>query len=153
MDPIEGGCLCGATRYQITAEPLTLYACHCTDCQNASGASFILALRVPSGAVKVVLGEAKPYVRGRVNGPQRKVYRCERCLTGLWSERVERTDFATVYAGTLDDTSPMRPVAHIWTNDMQPWIILPKDALIYDEGPPSMQPLIEAWSERNRPKA
>lgn len=151
--PIEGGCLCGATRYHITAEPLTLYACHCKDCQNSSGASFLLALRVPGGAVTVVCGEARPYVRGRVNGTQRKVFRCERCLTGLWSERVEPAGFATVYAGTLDDTSQLSPVAHMWVSDAQPWMILPNDVLIYDESPPSMQPLIDAWNRRNRSKA
>lgn len=151
--PNEGGCLCGTTLYRITAEPLTLYACHCTDCQNSSGASFLLALRVPAGAVSVVRGEAKPYVRGRPNGPQRKVFRCERCLTGLWSERVEPAGFATIYAGTLHDTSQLHPVAHIWVSDAQPWIVLPKDALIYGESPPSMQPLIDAWSERNQSKS
>jgi len=30
--PYTGRCLCDATRYRVTEEPLTLFACHCTDC-------------------------------------------------------------------------------------------------------------------------
>lgn len=40
MAPYSGGCLCGALRYRVTAEPLTLYACHCTDCQRRTGTAF-----------------------------------------------------------------------------------------------------------------
>ncbi|BAY36106.1 glutathione-dependent formaldehyde-activating GFA [Nostoc sp. NIES-2111] len=27
-----GGCQCGQIRYEIRAEPLTLYVCHCKEC-------------------------------------------------------------------------------------------------------------------------
>lgn len=148
-EPTEGGCLCGTTRYQLTAEPLTLYACHCADCQNASGASFLLALRLPAGGVVVTRGSARPYVRGRPGGPQRNIFRCEKCLTAMWSERVEPASFVTIYAGTLNDTSHLQPVAHMWTADAQPWIVLPNDRLLYVQSPPSMEPLIKAWRERN----
>jgi hypothetical protein len=44
--PYTGGCVCGATCYRLTAEPLTLYACHCTDCQKRSGSAFGLSMWV-----------------------------------------------------------------------------------------------------------
>jgi hypothetical protein len=33
--------------------------------------------------------------------------------------------FRGVRAGSLDDTSWLRPTAHIWTRSKQPWITLP----------------------------
>ena len=35
--PIEGGCLCGAIRYTISAPVAALRACHCTHCQKNTG--------------------------------------------------------------------------------------------------------------------
>jgi len=32
--PLRGGCQCGAVRYEATTIPLTLYTCHCTECQR-----------------------------------------------------------------------------------------------------------------------
>jgi hypothetical protein len=37
--PITGGCVCGAIRYECTAEPLMMGNCHCRDSQRVSGES------------------------------------------------------------------------------------------------------------------
>ena len=44
--PLSGGCQCGRVRYQIRAEPLAVYVCHCTECQRQSGSAFALSLAV-----------------------------------------------------------------------------------------------------------
>ena len=41
--PCTGRCFCEAVQYRITEEPLTFYACHCTDCQKRSGSAFGLS--------------------------------------------------------------------------------------------------------------
>ena len=35
--PVEGGCLCGAIRYQIAGEPVSRSLCHCRSCRHAAG--------------------------------------------------------------------------------------------------------------------
>ena len=47
--PLTGGCQCKGVRYQITAEPLTVYVCHCTECQCQSASAFV----VPSADLKL----------------------------------------------------------------------------------------------------
>jgi hypothetical protein len=39
---LEGGCVCGAVRYRLTAPPLIVHACHCRDCQKQTGSAFVL---------------------------------------------------------------------------------------------------------------
>ena len=40
----EGGCACGACRYELHGTPMIVHACHCTDCQQFSGSVFAAAL-------------------------------------------------------------------------------------------------------------
>jgi hypothetical protein len=149
MKNSQGACICGSVRYEITADPITLFACHCSDCQTATGSGFVLALRVPYGCVSVIQGEAKSYERTEADGRRRIIFRCPHCLTVLWSERPDSKEYITIYGGTLDDSPTLRPVAHIWTRDAQQWMTLPKGTLQYDENPPDMQPLVEAWRRQN----
>jgi hypothetical protein len=43
----QGGCLCGALRYEISGEPLAVAVCHCPDCQVQSGSAFSMSMLVP----------------------------------------------------------------------------------------------------------
>ncbi|OZA00216.1 MAG: hypothetical protein B7X99_05040, partial [Rhizobiales bacterium 17-65-6] len=45
--PLTGGCLCGAVRYEIIAEPVVSCHCHCSLCRRASGAPFATWTTVP----------------------------------------------------------------------------------------------------------
>ena len=37
----RGGCLCGALRYEATAEPLYAGLCYCADCRKADRKSVV----------------------------------------------------------------------------------------------------------------
>jgi hypothetical protein len=148
MKNSRGRCVCASVRYELSAEPLALFCCHCTEAQTASGASFVLALKMPYGGVKVTEGEAEPFLRPEADGQQRRVFRCRGCLAALWSERLDSQEMITVSAGTPDNSATLRPVAHIWTSDAQPWITLPGDALQFPENPPGLAPIVQAWRLR-----
>ena len=145
---LSGGCLCETVRYEIVAEPITLYACHCTDCQTASGASFVLAMRVPTNGIRVTKGNPKPYERSRADGRKKNIFRCPQCLSALWGARVESPQYLTVYAGTLDNSASLQPVVHIWTCDAQPWVAIPDGELVFEQGPPNMRIFEEAWKAK-----
>jgi hypothetical protein len=145
----QGGCLCDSVHYQIVADPLTLYACHCTDCQTASGAAFTLTMVVPRDAIVVQQGTPRPFERQRTDGRRKTIFRCPDCLTALWGVRPGIPNLASVYAGTLDDTSSLQPVGHIWTRSAQPWITVPPGELNFEGQPSDMLPFVRAWKRRS----
>jgi len=56
--PLTGGCPCGAIRYQVTALPLLLYACHCTNCQRQSGSALAINMPVRTETLRMPLAKA-----------------------------------------------------------------------------------------------
>ena len=60
MQKVEGSCLCGKVRYRASAEPVFVAACHCRDCQKATGAAHSINVAVPANALRVE-GQLKPF--------------------------------------------------------------------------------------------
>lgn len=58
---VFGGCLCGATRYELAAEPMMSAHCYCRDCQRSSGGAMASILVVPKAAFRLIKGEPKFY--------------------------------------------------------------------------------------------
>jgi hypothetical protein len=141
----DGGCLCGAVRYRLCDRPLTLYACHCSDCQRHVGAAFGLTLLVPRDAVILLRGEPAIFEAVCEGGRIKRGRFCARCATRLWGEPVKAPTIAALRPGTLDDRSWLRPVAHIWTSSAQPWLTLPDDVLLFPEQPPDVTELIRLY--------
>lgn len=148
-----GGCSCAKLRYEITADPIVVYICHCTDCQTATGASFAISMIVPRDALRVIRGEVERREFELPDGRYRIVFGCSACGAALWGERRDRPEMRNLEAGTLDDTSWFRPVAHIWTRSAQPWIQIPDDVLNYAKQPKDRGPMLRAWQARSEPEA
>src|SRR5947207_1671695 len=56
----EGGCSCGAVRYQVTGEPIMVGICHCTSCRKATGSVFMAYADWPPEAF-VTTGEVRTF--------------------------------------------------------------------------------------------
>jgi len=52
-----GSCECKSIQYKFSGEPLTCYACHCTDCQTSSGSAFGLSMIVNDKDIEIVKGK------------------------------------------------------------------------------------------------
>lgn len=146
--PLTGQCQCGAVRYEIRAEPLSLQACHCTDCQKQSSSAFGMSMIVPREAVVVVAGEPKTWVKPHPSGRLSDCVFCGTCGSRLWHNPHVNTKITILKAGTLDDTSWLDPVGHIWIKSKQPWVQIPQGAITYEAQPPDWSRLMQAWAER-----
>src|SRR6266403_2242558 len=58
---IVGGCMCGAVRYESTAEAVMQANCYCRDCQRSTGGAFAPVVLVPKEAFKLTKGRLKHY--------------------------------------------------------------------------------------------
>ena len=126
MPKIEGGCLCGAVRYSSDAEPIVTAVCHCSDCQKQSGAAFSIVFGVPRDALSLE-GELSRYETEAGDHDEPTVRRfCPKCGSPIVSESAAMDGVAWVKAGTLDDTSWLKPQAHVWTDSAQPWVEVPE---------------------------
>ena len=146
---LAGRCYCGAVRYRINEAPLTVYACHCTDCQKRSGSAFGLSMWVNRAAIEVTQGEAALLVATGHDGRPRRTRACLQCHTRLWSEPEKNPKLAVVRPGTLDDTSWLEPVAHIWTRSAQKWVEIPEGVARYETQPASMAELVTLWRNKH----
>ena len=142
MTPYTGRCFCEQVQYRINEEPMTVYACHCTDCQKRSGSAFGLSMWVNRSAIEVTRGEAALHESTGPDGLPRHGRVCANCGVRLWSEPPKRPGLAVVRPGTLDDTKWLKPMAHIWTRSAQPWFIFPEGVRRYEQQPPSWADLL-----------
>jgi hypothetical protein len=133
---ITGGCLCGQVRYSVNIEPVFQVACHCVHCQKQSGSAFSVNLGVPADAFTLG-GELKTYVdHGEIGRPVLRRF-CPNCGSSILSEIQRDPGLVILKAGTLDDSSIVRPQRHIFCDSRQGWFALPEDALAYARATPA----------------
>ncbi len=133
--PFEGGCLCGAVRYESKSEPLAVMECHCRDCQYASGGASSTAVVIPAGAFKLTKGEPKRF--GSKGDSGADVYRgfCGDCGSPLFSEPPGGA-ILVVKAGSLDDPSWLKIGGALYVSSAQPWAHIDRNLPCFEKMPP-----------------
>lgn len=146
--PMTGGCSCGAIRYEITSFPLLLYACHCKDCQPASGSAFALNMPVATNGFRIVTGEPKGWHHLSPSGARVTSWFCGDCGARIYGSRETRPESMNIRAGTLDDTGWVKPAGHMFTKSAQAWVqswMRSAAAECHEMSPPDFRPLAEKW--------
>ena len=137
MTPKTGGCLCGAVRYELAAEPIVQVACHCRACQRASGGSPTLGMVVPKAALKITQGEPRYYWSAGDTGAKVGRAFCEVCGAPVFSEPAVNPDIAVIKIGSLDDPSAFAVQMDMWMAAAQPWH-RPHDGAARFDGNPTL---------------
>jgi hypothetical protein len=145
--PVSGGCTCGQVHYILSAPPLTVYNCHCKDCQRVSGTGWGMSL-VASDDSFSVTGEVVTYRRTAASGNVIAMNFCATCYSWLWNDP-SSPGFRIVRAGTLDDINWAKPVGNIWTDSAASWAPIDPTLVNFPKGPPGREPLIQAWTRAN----
>ena len=121
-----GRCLCGKITYTLEGDPIATAVCHCSHCQRQGGSAFSVNLIAMSSQL-TLMGELSTYNEMGENGDQIYVRRCfcSSCGSPIVSELALTEGVIALKAGTLDDTSDVKPAVEVWCVDRQPWVSLP----------------------------
>ena len=130
--PYTGGCQCGQVRYELTAEPKRLVACHCKECQRQSGSAFGMSMLVAEDNLAVT-GVTKQFTRIADSGNPNTGVFCPECGVRIYNVPRYVRGMLVLKPGTLDDTSWLRPGYFVWMKSAQGWVPVP-DGVTTAEG-------------------
>ena len=143
--PVTGGCQCGAVHYRLTASPLTVYNCHCKDCQRFSGAGWSMSMIVQDADFELVRGDLVQYSRTAESGNAVIMNFCANCHGWIWNDPMN-PGLKVVRAGTLDDMDWAAPIGNIWTASKAAWAHIDPTHANFPKGAGDHQPLYDAWT-------
>lgn len=115
----QGGCLCGAVRFQISGEIRNIIYCHCSQCRKAQGSAF--ATNGIVAAEKFVFQSGEEALTGYESTPGQTKYFCKHCGSPIISKQVAKPEQVRVRLGTIESDISERPMAHIFTTSKANW--------------------------------
>ncbi|WP_417460856.1 GFA family protein [Kordiimonas sp.] len=119
VDLRQGGCMCGAARFEINLQGHRTGACHCTDCQKNSGGPYMIFTTVDAGQIRWI---SKPKGEGRASDIAIRRF-CTKCGTPMTWESVSEPDDQAVSTGTIDDPNGLEISYEIYTRSR--WASIP----------------------------
>ena len=118
---VDGGCHCGAIRFEADVTPGTIGICHCTDCQALTGSAFRAVIPAPA-ANFVLHGKPTEYVKTAESGTKRRHAFCPSCSTPIYAAAIENTPTYSLRVGTIRQRMELgAPARQIWCRSAMPW--------------------------------
>lgn len=134
MTTWNGGCRCGAVRYEAATRAPRLVNCHCGLCRSLNGAAFSSYAVVAAAGLSVVSGR-ESLAEYRVTETATKHF-CARCGTPLFNTNPGRyPGAAMIYLGTLDQAGALHPSVDLYCADRLAWVAPNSDAVHLGQGP------------------
>lgn len=116
----QGGCLCGAVRYESKAEAVMAGHCQCADCRKSSGSGHCSHLAVPRDAVSVT-GAVTIYDRPADSGNIVSRAFCPACGAPVYSLNAAIPNLIFVRASSLDDLDVFKPQVVVYASRAASW--------------------------------
>jgi hypothetical protein len=115
-----GGCRCGAVRFEVASEPLSVGYCHCSDCRRATGAP--VSAFVGFSLDDVSLGGAT--LRSFENGAVTRSF-CGTCGSPVayLDQRLEGRIYFML--GAMDMPGNYKPTLHAYVREQLPYVHMP----------------------------
>lgn len=127
---LEGGCLCGKLRYQISALPFAADYCHCVHCQKISGAPVMAWMDFKSDQVTWLEGHLREYAS---SATVRRGF-CADCGATLSFRHLAHPAYLTLAIVSLDAPDRVAPTYHIYTDHQRHWCHLQDDLPRFSQG-------------------
>lgn len=125
-----GGCMCGAVRYRVSAEPYYVAVCSCKFCQRLTGSDYNVESMFREGEFTLTKGRTKTYshISGG-SGQSVHVHFCGKCGTSMFLRPDRFPDCVGVFAGSFDDPNWFRrdpeTVGYFFTSEAPRGMLIP----------------------------
>ncbi|MCM0020293.1 MAG: GFA family protein [Tagaea sp.] len=130
---IEGGCHCGAIRYEVEGDLLTHALCHCTDCRRSAGAPMVAWTMYRAEAVRTTKGTPKIYA----SSEHGRRHFCADCGTGLfYANDAILPGIVDLQSATYDDPNLVPARAHVQTAERISWMARAHELPEFERYPP-----------------
>lgn len=131
---MQGGCYCGALRYEVSGKPVFKAQCHCRACTHYAGGAPNLFMAVPEAGFRYTAGTPTQFTRD-VDAKATRDF-CATCGTQLVSRR-KGMGLVMIKVGTLDAPEEFKaPRAAIFVGEKQPFHQIPEDLPQFEGLPP-----------------
>ena len=115
---LQGGCLCGALRYEARERPVDTGYCHCSICRRSTGAPVLAWASVPAPSFAYVRGT--PAIYHSSSWGHREF--CAQCGTQICYRQTSNAVNVDLNTGSLDDPASCPPEMHIYFADRIAWL-------------------------------
>ena len=119
MANLEGGCLCGAVRYNA-GEAMVCGHCHCVDCRKTSATGHATHVMVLADSFEVQ-GALASYGRAADSGNIVTRHFCPICGAAIYSSNGGMPGMAFVRASSLDDPDAINPQMVVYASRAPAW--------------------------------
>ncbi len=117
---LNGGCFCGAIRYEAGGTPFHQTNCHCSICRRTTGAPFVAWFSVPRSEFRLIRGAP---TRFRSSPKGMRTF-CAHCGTQLTFEHDDASNEIDVTTCSLDAPERLPPKDHTRTSSKLAWVKL-----------------------------
>jgi hypothetical protein len=124
---MQGSCLCGGVRFELTEPFAGVAHCHCTSCKRLSGGGGTTSGRVATSAIRILEGEGLLRTFQPEDGKSKTF--CSACGSNLFGAGWPESEVSVVRLPALDSGLDRMPEAHIFVRSVAPWETLPEDGL------------------------
>ena len=110
----EGGCLCRGVRYRLLGPRRNIINCHCQNCRRTHG-HIAAYTSVIKSDLELINEESLRWYHDESPDTYRGF--CNQCGASLFWDARGRDKRISVAAGSLDDSSGLKTIAHVYVSE------------------------------------
>ena len=135
-DAYTGGCACGAIRYEVPSEPISMLHCQCRHCQQKSGTGHGSYLTFMQRGTVKLQGDATHWnITGNTGVVKTRAF-CPSCGSPVYMTIDVAPDIFVVHAASLDDPSRFKPQKVMYSLSGYAWDHIDPALPKFDKMPP-----------------
>jgi hypothetical protein len=127
---VDGQCLCGKVRFEVSGNLGDVRFCYCELCRRANGTAFSANVRVPTTSYKLLSG--RELIREYESSPGAFRAFCSICGSPVFARVTSDPTTIRVRLGTLAQRAEATVTAHVWVKPA--WYSIEGDLPQYERG-------------------